>query len=137
MSKNFFQQALEATPKDIEIYVSKSVDVVERVMGILKAQGKTQKDLAKALGKSESEISKWLCGTHNLTLKTIAKIEAALGEDIVVVLPKPQSHSMHIRINRPKQKSDSGVRPFSNITPLGKRSKNKPVDITESYSHAS
>ena len=103
MSKNFFQQALEATPKDIEIYVSKSVDVVERVMGILKEQGKTQKDLAKALGKSESEISKWLCGTHNLTLKTIAKIEAALGEDVLVVLPKPQQHCVKLNINSDMQ----------------------------------
>ena len=29
---------------------------------ILRGQGKTQRDLARALNKSESEISKWLTG---------------------------------------------------------------------------
>ena len=35
-----------------------------------------QKGLAEKLGKSEAEISKWLSGTHNFTLRSIAKIEA-------------------------------------------------------------
>jgi transcriptional regulator with XRE-family HTH domain len=37
------------------------------------------------MGKSESEISKWLTGLHNLELRTIYKIEAVLGEDIIEV----------------------------------------------------
>jgi transcriptional regulator with XRE-family HTH domain len=41
--------------------------------------------LARALGKSESEISKWLTGLHNLELRTIYKIEIALGEDVIEV----------------------------------------------------
>ncbi|MBK8969134.1 MAG: helix-turn-helix transcriptional regulator [Lewinellaceae bacterium] len=44
-----------------------------------------RRDLAAALGKSESEVSKWLAGAHNFTLKSIAKLEAVLGEDILVV----------------------------------------------------
>ncbi len=35
-----------------------------------------QRDLANAMGKTEAEISKWLCGFHNFTIKTISKIEA-------------------------------------------------------------
>ena len=45
----------------------------------------TQSDLAKAMNKRESEISKWLGGGHNFTIATIAKIEVALGEDILSV----------------------------------------------------
>jgi transcriptional regulator with XRE-family HTH domain len=45
----------------------------------------TQKDLAKRLGKTETEVSRWLSGTHNLTLSTICKISAALEEEIVSV----------------------------------------------------
>ena len=33
----------------------------------------------------ETEVSRWLSGTHNLTLSTICKISTALGEDIVTV----------------------------------------------------
>ena len=39
----------------------------------------------KGLGKSESEVSKWLGGTQNFTLKTIAMISAFLGEAIIIV----------------------------------------------------
>ena len=43
------------------------------------------KDLAEMLGKKESEISKWMRGTHIFTIGTIAAIEAALGEPILRV----------------------------------------------------
>ena len=56
-----------------------------KIAKILRGQGKTQRDLARALGKSESEISKWLTGLHNLELRTIYKIEAALGEEVIEV----------------------------------------------------
>jgi transcriptional regulator with XRE-family HTH domain len=69
--------------KDIDIYVKHSFDIVDRIHEILEMQDKEQKDLAKALGKSESEISKWMSGTHNFTIKTIAKMESVLGESII------------------------------------------------------
>ncbi len=69
--------------KDVDIFVQHSFDVVDRIFEILKKQGKEQKDLAKALGKSESEISKWMTGSHNFTIKTISKIEAVLGESVI------------------------------------------------------
>ncbi len=38
------------------------------------------------LDKNESEISKWMRGTHNFTIDTIAQIEKALGEPILQVV---------------------------------------------------
>jgi transcriptional regulator with XRE-family HTH domain len=35
------------------------------------------------MNKKPSEINKWLKGNHNLTLKTLAKLEAELGEPII------------------------------------------------------
>ncbi|WP_192904104.1 helix-turn-helix transcriptional regulator [Arachidicoccus ginsenosidivorans] len=35
------------------------------------------------MNKKPSEISKWLNGPHNLTLMTIAKLEAELGAPII------------------------------------------------------
>jgi len=70
-------------PKEVDLFVKHSFDFVDRIHQILKEKGLEQKDLAKALGKSESEISKWMTGTHNFTFKTAARIEAVLGESIL------------------------------------------------------
>ncbi len=43
-------------PKDIDIYVERSFQIVDRIHQILSEQGKDQKTLAKALGKSEFEL---------------------------------------------------------------------------------
>ncbi len=37
------------------------------------------------LGKKESEISKWMRGTHNFTIETISSIENVLGYPILQV----------------------------------------------------
>lgn len=71
------------TPKDLEYFVDMSLAVSDQIMHYLKERNWTQKDLAKKLGKSEAEISKWLSGTHNLTLKSIAKIAAVLDGEII------------------------------------------------------
>lgn len=65
-------------------YVSHSIAIAKQINIILDKYGKSQAELAGLLGKSESEVSKWLRGSHNFTLKTIAKIEEALGEPIFV-----------------------------------------------------
>jgi len=48
----------------------------------------SHKDLARLLGKTETEVSRWLSGTHNMTMATIAKISAALDTDIIQVTPR-------------------------------------------------
>ena len=68
---------------EIDVFVKQSFDIVDRIHEILVAQGIEQKDLAVLLGKSESEISKWMTGTHNFTIKTLFKIESILGEKII------------------------------------------------------
>lgn len=65
--------------------VNLSFQIVDRIHEILTAKGYKQKDLANLLGKSEAEISKWMRGTHNFTLDTIASIEDALGDQILIV----------------------------------------------------
>lgn len=68
---------------EIEAYVEKNLEISERVHHILEEKGWTQADLAKAMEKSTSEVSKWLTGLHNLTLKSIVKMEMALGQKII------------------------------------------------------
>lgn len=80
---------LEARRKKVSPVVRQRVNlsfqIVDRIHDILTAKGFKQKDLAKMLGKSEAEISKWMRGTHNFTLDTILNIEEALQEPILTV----------------------------------------------------
>ena len=70
---------------EMKLQMEMTVAIANRIYEILEAKGMTQKDLAKRLGKTETEVSRWLSGTHNLTLSTICKISAALEEEIVSV----------------------------------------------------
>lgn len=76
--RNFNNIDREATE-----FVNRSFAIADEIFSILQKQGKTQKDLADALGKKESEVSKWMQGTHNFTQKTIIKIEHVLRERII------------------------------------------------------
>jgi len=66
------------------IFVRKNLAISEQVEALRKEKGWSQKELAKKLGKTESEVSRLLSGLHNLTLKSITKLEAELGSDIIV-----------------------------------------------------
>ena len=70
---------------EMKLQMDLSVSIANRIYEILESKGMSQKDLAKRLGKTETEVSRWLSGTHNLTLGTICKISAALEENIVSV----------------------------------------------------
>lgn len=62
---------------EIRRMVDLSFKIVDRIHEILKAKGLKQKDLALRLGKKESEISRWMRGTHNFTIDTLIAIEDA------------------------------------------------------------
>ena len=66
--------------------VDLSFRIVDRIHNILEEQGLKQKDLATMLNKKESEISKWMRGTHNFTIETISLIEKTLGTRILQVV---------------------------------------------------
>ena len=85
INMNAFERILARAPDTTKRNVEKNIAIANRIIEILRGQGKTQRDLARAMGKSESEISKWLTGLHNLELRTIYKIEAVLGEDIIEI----------------------------------------------------
>ena len=66
--------------------VQLSFMIVDRIHAILEERGLRQKDLSELLGKKESEISKWMRGTHNFTIDTVSSIENALGAPILQVV---------------------------------------------------
>lgn len=72
---------------EIEKFIDKNLQVTEKVRLALEAKGWKAADLAAAMGKSPSEVSKWLTGMHNLTLKSIVKMETALGIELIHTEP--------------------------------------------------
>jgi transcriptional regulator with XRE-family HTH domain len=72
---------------EIERYIEKNLAITEKVRLALEQKGWKSQDLAKAMAKSPSEVSKWLTGMHNLTLKSITKMEIALGVDLINITP--------------------------------------------------
>lgn len=70
---------------EIRQSVNLSFMIVDRIHEVLESKGLKQKDLAAMLNKRESEISKWMRGTHNFTIDTISSIESALGTHILQI----------------------------------------------------
>ncbi len=75
-------EAFEAIPADVKREFEISYLLAARLDAALKEKGITQKQFAKMLGKRESEVSRWLTGRHNFTLRTIALIETKLGRKL-------------------------------------------------------
>lgn len=85
IQNKLFHECLSAIPEEQKAEFDLSFGIAERICEILKEKGLTQKDFAHMLNKRNSEISKWLTGRHNFTTQTIAKIQTALGCDIISI----------------------------------------------------
>ncbi|MGJ7033690.1 helix-turn-helix domain-containing protein [Niabella hirudinis] len=92
MRSKTVDRLLKSTPKDVEIFVDWYADLVVRINQLLKEQGINKKELAEKLDKKPSEISKWLGGEHNFTLRSLAKLSAELGVPLLEV-PKQKARA--------------------------------------------
>ena len=108
MKSKIAQQVIDETPEDVKIFARKYGDIVVRVHQILREKGITQKNLAERLHKRPSEISKWLSGDHNFTLRSLAKLEAELGKEIIYV---PRKDSFHVQISASLKASAAKAEP--------------------------
>ncbi len=103
MSTNLWDKITANIPEDTSRKVSKGFDITDQIHLLLKRKGWTQKQLAKELGKSASEISKWLAPGHNFTVGTISKLEAVLEGDI---LQTPLRHKAVISVSEKETVDD-------------------------------
>lgn len=84
-SDPIFDELYANVPEDSKRMSSYSFAIAARIDEILARKGWNKTDFANAMGKTNAEISKWMSGQHNFTISTIAKIEAALEEDIISI----------------------------------------------------
>ena len=85
IQNKLFHDSLAAIPDEQKAEFELSFGIAERMDAILKEKNISQRELARRLGKRESEVSRWLTGRHNFTTSTIAKIETALGSTLVQI----------------------------------------------------
>ena len=64
-------------------WLKKSAGIALKVLGALKDQRLSQKELAERMSVSPQQINKIVKGQENLTLETISKLENALGIQII------------------------------------------------------
>ncbi len=88
MRSKIVQRILDETPKEVKIFVKLYGNVVVRVHQIMKEKGISSKELAEQPGEAPSELSKWLNDDHNLTLRSLAKLQAELGDTLLYVSGK-------------------------------------------------
>lgn len=78
-----FETAISTMPLDSKNFIDNSMGISHYVYTVIESINMSQKQLADKLEKNESELSKWLSGMHNLTLRSISKIETVLDIDII------------------------------------------------------
>lgn len=84
-TKQLFDELVINTPPEIKQQVDWSFAIADKISNILKQRGMSQKEFARLVGNTETEVSRWCGGTHNFTLATLAKISSALGESIITI----------------------------------------------------
>lgn len=83
MPSKFHEQLRKKVTPERQAFIALSVMVVRRINELLERKKMSQTDLANAMDKSPSEISKWLSGMHNFTLRSISKLEIVLDAPII------------------------------------------------------
>ncbi len=81
---------------EIAKFIEKNLEIATKVNTILKERGIKKIAFAKMLGKKPSEITKILSGTHNITLKTITKMEVALDINLINIEPVIQHKYVYL-----------------------------------------
>lgn len=72
------------TPESVEYKKTEiKMEIAARIDKAIKKKGMKQKDFAKAMDRTEAEVSKWLSGTHNFTIGTLIEINEVLGTRII------------------------------------------------------
>ena len=81
--KTPFREMLAAVPGDIQQEVDLEVAISNRINDLMVQRGLSKQQFAQALGKRPSEVTKWLSGQHNFTIRTLTLLSTFFGEPLV------------------------------------------------------
>ena len=84
-TSKIYLEAVKNIPPEVCKETDYSFGISDKLAQILTERSMTQKQFAKMMKKSEAEVSVWLSGQHNFTLRTLAKIAVVLDEDLISI----------------------------------------------------
>lgn len=106
---NILKNLLQEMQEIERIRIETKFNLANNIEALLKNKGISKSEFAAKMGKSPSEISKWLSGKHNFTIDTLMEIAHALRTDLVELLkfkPEPLFQT-EVKIERKKNKSEN------------------------------
>ncbi len=80
-----FEEMVSAVPQEIITESELSFAISDKLNDLIKGRGMTKKEFAAAIGCRPSEVTKWLSGQQNFTIRTLAKLSTFFGEPLVTV----------------------------------------------------
>ncbi len=81
-----FKEMAASVPKEIMTEADMSFAISDRLNELIKSRGMTKKEFAEAIGCRPSEVTKWLSGQQNFTIRTLARLSTFFGEPLVCVV---------------------------------------------------
>lgn len=93
--KTSFQEMLGAVPADIQQEVDLEVAISNRINELMEQRGLSKLEFAQALDKRPSEVTKWLSGQHNFTIRTISLLSTFFGESIIEISHQPKPYKTY------------------------------------------
>lgn len=79
------KEMLSSVPAHVQAEVDLSFAIATKLDSLIKHRGLTRKEFAEAIGCRPSEVTKWLSGQQNFTLRTLARLSVFFGEPMVTV----------------------------------------------------
>ena len=103
-----------------EDWLKHSQGIAIRILRTLREKKVSQKELADKIGVSPQQVNKIVKGRENLTLETIAKLEAALGI-VLHLIPKSVTEtnagSSKKQVTKKSDSRASGSKPLKAVRP--------------------
>lgn len=118
---SIIKQAFDKVKPENRQFVAKSKALADEVCEALRAKDISQKEVAEKLGKQPSEISKWLSGMHNPTLRTVTTLEVLLGTDLLITpaqAKKQYGKREYVYMKVHASSHPMGKRPYTNAVQI-------------------
>lgn len=80
-----FNDLVASVPKDVRTEVDMDFDISNRIYQLMQERGLSKEQLAQGLGTRTSEVTKWLSGQYNFSVRTLARLSSYFDQNIVAI----------------------------------------------------
>ncbi len=110
-NSSVISQLLEETTVEEQLQIKTKMTLAARLDDLISAKGWGKSEFAEKIKKSPSEITRWLSGTQNFTLDTLAEIAATFEIPVESLFVRPPAQIVYkVKIVLPAEKFEQGIR---------------------------